>query len=190
VLRAIEAPAPAPAPADPPIEISRWVAHWNELGATLESGRFVIFMAAISILDATFEAIEARAAAMPGAPLTARRVLVPARYRGVTVFTGQRDPPTALHASAVLLATIGIDLADAQIRAQLLELNRRGEIRLAQVAPGILELARSDLVDRGEQPELIEESAIVDGDTTYHAVLLSSNPVGYDLDVHDDQGEQ
>jgi len=39
-------------------------------------------------------------------------VLVPARYRGVEVFTGLRDPSTGLHASAVLLATIGLDLTD------------------------------------------------------------------------------
>jgi hypothetical protein len=30
----------------------------------------------------------------------------------------------------------------------------------------------SDLASRGERPELIEESALVDGDATYHAVLL------------------
>ena len=99
-------------------------------------------------------------------------MLVPGRYRGVEVFTGLRDPSTALHASAVLLATIGLDLADLEIRAQLLELNRRGEIRLAQVASGILDLARRDLAYRGERPDLVEESVIVDGDAAYHAVLV------------------
>ena len=99
-------------------------------------------------------------------------MLVPARYRGVEVFTGLRDPSTGLHASAVLLATIGLDLTDLEIRAQLLELNRRDEIQLAQVTPGILDLARRDLVWRGERPELIEQSALVDGDATYHAVLV------------------
>lgn len=139
--------------------------RWNEIGVELASRLPAILFATIALLDAVIEVVDAREAAA-GAALKAKHVLHAARVHGIGVFTGKPD-------NAVLLGTIPwLDLTDPGIRAQLLELRRRGEIRLVQVGPAIMDHARDDLANRGERPELIEHSAIVDGNETYHAVLV------------------
>ncbi|HWO21876.1 MAG TPA: hypothetical protein VNO30_24065, partial [Kofleriaceae bacterium] len=62
------------------------------------------------------------------------------------------------------------DLSDPGIRDALLELHRRGEIRLASVT--MPDVAGSELAHRDERPTLLDESAIVDGNVTYHAILV------------------
>jgi len=48
---------------------------------------------------------------------------------------------------------------------------RRHELRLVRI--GDLDAARADLAARGLRIDLVDESAIVDGDMTFHAVVIS-----------------
>jgi hypothetical protein len=71
----------------------------------------------------------------------------------------------------VLLASLGLDLGREDVRAALLELHHRGEIRMVRIsAPGFV---RTDLGPQGLRFELVEESALRDGDAVFHAVVLA-----------------
>lgn len=103
----------------------------------------------------------------PTAPvaLTAEQVLEAARARGVPTFSeavGQRR---------ILLASLGLELTDPRIRAALVEMHQRRELRLARI--GDIGAARADLAARGLRVDLVDESAISDGNTTFHEVIVS-----------------
>ena len=84
-----------------------------------------------------------------------------AHARGVSAFA---------NGQMVLLASLGLDLKSANIRAALLETHHRGEIRPARLDnPGA---ARVALDARGLRPKLVDESIISDGDSIFHAVEL------------------
>jgi len=53
----------------------------------------------------------------------------------------------------------------------LVEMYRRHELRLVRI--GDLDAARADLAARGLRIDLVDESSIVDGDMTFHAVVIS-----------------
>ena len=103
---------------------------------------------------------------IPTAPvaLTAEQVLEAAGARGVPAFAG------AVGDRPILLASLGLDLADPGIHAALVEMHRRQELRLARI--GNIGVVRADLAARGLRIDLVDESAIVDGDTTFHAVVI------------------
>lgn len=108
-----------------------------------------------------------RAERMATAPviLTAEQVLEAARARGVPAFdttTGER---------LVLLASLGLDLARADIRDALLALHQGDELRLVHISnPSVV---RADLDSRGFRFELVDESALRNGNMAFHAVVLS-----------------
>jgi len=72
----------------------------------------------------------------------------------------------------ILIASIpGIDLTDPAIRAALLEMHHRGELRLARIGnPGA---ARTNLGARKLRLALVNESVFSDGDAVFHAVVIS-----------------
>jgi hypothetical protein len=118
-----------------------------------------------SVLEATSRA--SATARMPTAPvaLTAEQVLEVARARGVPAFAGEVGD------RQILLASLGLDLADPAIRAALGEMYRRHELHLVRIDD--VDAARADLAARGLRIDLVDESAIVDGDMTFHAVVIS-----------------
>lgn len=95
---------------------------------------------------------------------TAEQVLEATRAPGVPAFdtvTGER---------LILLASLGLDLARAEIRDALLELHLRGELRLVRISrPSV---ACDDLGARGLRFELVDESALREGAISFHAVVL------------------
>jgi hypothetical protein len=118
-----------------------------------------------SVLEATNRA--SATARMPTAPvtLTAEQVLEVARARGIPAFAGEAGD------RQILLASLGLDLADLAIRAALVEMYRRHDLRLVRI--GDVDGARADLAARGLRIDLVDESAIVDGEMTFHSVVIS-----------------
>jgi hypothetical protein len=108
-----------------------------------------------------------RAARMATAPvtLTAEQVLEAARARGVPTFD------TATRERLILLASLGLDLGRADVRAALLELHQRGELRLVRLSDP--SFVRTDLGARGLRYELVDESALREGDMIFDAVVLA-----------------
>lgn len=138
--------------------------------STVLARRAPIALAAmIALLEAVLEAANLGLASerMPTSPiaLTAEQVLEAARGRGVPAF-GE-----AVGDRLILLASLGFDLTDPGLRAALVEMHRRGELRFAHI--GNIGAARADLGARGFRADLIEQSAISDGDTTFHTVVVS-----------------
>lgn len=129
----------------------------------------VVLTATITLLESVLEATDLGITAerMPMAPvaLTVEQVLEVARARGVPAFAG------AVGDRLILLASLGLDLTDPGIRVALVEMYQRHELRLARI--GNVGAARADLAVRGLRIDLVDESAIVDGDMTFHAVVLS-----------------
>jgi hypothetical protein len=87
------------------------------------------------------------------------------RARGVPAFAG------AAGERLILLSSFGLDLTDPGIRTALVEMHRRGELHLARIND--VGAAHADLAARGLRIDLVEESAIDDGDTTLHMVVVS-----------------
>jgi len=106
-------------------------------------------------------------AATPSPVPTTEQVLAAARTRGVTAFG-----PSASERK-VLLASLGLDLARADVCTTLLDLHRRREIRLARI--DLTAGARASLAERGHHDSLLFASEIrtPDGIATFHAVALS-----------------
>lgn len=95
--------------------------------------------------------------------LTAAQVLAAARAHGrLPLFW-----VTAAGGTRYFLSSIGLDLTDPAIRARLVELHRRGEIRLESIG----ELGPVPESPRGIS-ELIEASAVSDGESTFHVIAL------------------
>jgi len=115
-------------------------------------------------VDGTRCGKHAARAATPTA-LTAEEVLAAARARGVSAFG------STVGARCVLLASLGLELADPDVRSALLALHRQHEIRLERLAAPAA--ARSDLAARGLRPELVDESIVSDGTTAFHLVDVS-----------------
>lgn len=105
----------------------------------------------------------AAGAAAP-AVLTAEEVLAAARARGVPAFGSTGG------ARRVLLASLGLELANPDVRAALLALHRRYEIRIERLAAPAA--ARADLAARGLRPELVDESMLSDGPMVFHLVEI------------------
>lgn len=128
----------------------------------------VIVTATIALIDSMLQAADVGIAAerMPTAPVafTAEQVLEVARARGVPAFAG------AVGDRLILLASLGLDLTAPGIQAALVEMHRRHELRLARI--GNVGAVRAELAARGLRIELVDESAIVDGDMTFHAVVI------------------
>lgn len=140
------------------------------LGSVLAKRMPIVLAATITLLESVLETanVDVRAARMPtaGVMLTATQVLETARAHGVLAFSeGSGD-------RLLFLASIpGIDLTDPAIRAALLEMHHRGELRLARIGnPGA---ARADLGARKLRIALVNESVFSDWSTTFHAVVIS-----------------
>ena len=136
------------------------------------AGRMPAVIGAMAVLlEAVLEGgdLGIRTERTPTAPvsLTAAQVLEAARACGVPAF-GTAAPAGG---RLILLASLGLDLTDPAIRAGLIELHARGELRLARVEN--LDAARADLAARGCRADLVEASALDDGTTTFHAVAIS-----------------
>ena len=108
-----------------------------------------------------------RAQRMATAPitLTAEQVLEAARARGVHAFD------TATRERLILLASLGLDLGRDDVRAALLELHQRGELRLVSLSDP--SFVRTDLGAQGLRFDLVDESALREGGTIFHAVILT-----------------
>jgi len=140
------------------------------IGNVLARRRPAVLAATIRLLESMLEAADRAIATerMPTAPvaLTAEQVLEAARVRGVPAFA-----EAAGGDRLILLASLGLDLTAPGIRAALVEMHRRRELRLATI--GDVDAARTDLAARGLSIDLVDESAIGDGDLTFHAVVVS-----------------
>jgi hypothetical protein len=127
-----------------------------------------VLVAAAALLESVLEATNQDVATehVPTAPaaLTAEQVLGAALTRGVPAFA------VAFGGRQILLASLGLDLTEPRIRTALVDMHRRGELRLARI--GNIGTARADLAARGLRSDLVEESAIDGGDKTFHVVVL------------------
>jgi hypothetical protein len=145
------------------------VARLRTIGGVLARRRPAVLAATITLLEAVLEAADLDPAAgrMPTAPvtLTAEQVLEAARARGVPAFAGPDGD------RRILLASLGLDLADSGIRAALVEMHRRAELHLAPLDD--VDAARADLAVRGLRVDLVEESAVGDDGALFHVVLVS-----------------
>lgn len=145
--------------------MSDLVARLHVLGIVLARRMPVVLAATVTLLESVLEAagIDTASERLPTAPvtLTAEQVLEAARTRGVSAFA---------NGQMVLLASLGLDLKSANIRAALLEMHHRRELRLARLANS--GAARVALDARGLRPELVDESIISDGESIFHAVEL------------------
>jgi hypothetical protein len=97
--------------------------------------------------------------------LTAEQVLEAARVRGVLAF----DTPAGER--LILLASLGLDLQCDDVRAALLELHQRGALRLVSIRD--LPRVRTNLAARGLRVMLVDDSALGDNGTVFHAVVLA-----------------
>ena len=145
------------------------VARLHAIGDTLARRAPGMLAAATALIESLLGAVTQgmateRTRTAPVA-LTAEQVLAAARARGVPAFTD------AIGEQWILLASLGLDLTASTIRAALVELYRRGELRLASIAD--TEAVRADLASRGLPLDFIEASALRDGDAILHAVVLS-----------------
>lgn len=106
-----------------------------------------------------------RARRMATAPVTAAQVLEAARALSEHAFdttTGER---------LILLASLGLDLGRADVRAALVELHQRGELRLVRLShPSFV---RTDLGPQGLRYDVVDESALREGSCLPHAVVLA-----------------
>jgi hypothetical protein len=96
--------------------------------------------------------------------LTPEEVLETARTCGVPVFA------EAAGDRLILLSSFGLDLTNPGIRITLIEMHRWGRLHLTCID---VDAARADLAARGLRVDLIEQSAIDDAGTTFHAVVVS-----------------
>jgi hypothetical protein len=143
-------------------------ARLHAIGVALAPRAPAVLTAMITLLETVLAATDRhlrieRASTAPVA-LTGAQVLEAARARGVPAFgepAGDR---------LILLGSLGLDLTEPAIRAALVDLHRRGEIRLATISQ--LDAVRDDLAARGLRAELVDASALADGDTTYHAIAI------------------
>ena len=144
------------------------VARLRAVGGGLLRRRPAALAAMIALLEAVLAAanLDPAAARIPTAPvgLTAEQVLEAARVRGVSLLAG------AAGDRRILLASLGLDLTDREIRAALVEMHRRGELHLGRIDD--VGAARADLAARGLRIELIEESAVGDGAALFHVVVV------------------
>lgn len=128
----------------------------------------VILTATIALIDSVLQAADVGIAAerpTVSVAFTAEQVLEVARARGVPAFA------RAVGDRLILLASLGLDLAAPGIQTALVEMHRRQELRLARIND--VDAVRADLAARGLRIELVDESAIVDGDMTFHAVVIA-----------------
>jgi len=149
-------------PADP-------LTRLRVVGAVLARKAPVVLTAMISLLESMLEAagLDIATERMPTAPvtLTAEQVLEAARARGVLAFAGE------IGSRQILLASLGLDLTDPAIHAALIEMHRHHELQFAHI--GDVSAARADLAARGLRGDLVDESAIADGDMVFHTVVIS-----------------
>lgn len=138
------------------------VARLHELGIVLAERMPETLAATIALLESMLDAAE-RLSTAP-VSLTAERVHEAARAYGVPAFGG------AIRDRRILLASFELDLRAPGIRAELLEMHHRGELRLVRL--GDPHAVREDLAARRFRPELVDESILSDGDATFHAVNL------------------
>jgi hypothetical protein len=149
-------------------------ARLHAIGAALAPRAPAVLAAMITLLETVLAAADRhRTERTPTAPvaltaapvaLTSAQVLEAARARGVPAFgepAGDR---------LILLGSLGLDLTEPALRAALVDLHRRGEIRLATISQ--LDAVRDDLAARGLRAEFVDASALADGDTTYHAIAI------------------
>jgi hypothetical protein len=145
------------------------LARLRALGNVLARRMPIVLTATIALLESVLEAANLHIATerMPTAPvtLTAEQVLEAARARGIPAFAGTAGD------QLILLASLGLDLAAPGIHAALIEMQRRGDLRLARISD--VDAAHADLAARGLRAEFVQESAIDDGATTFHVVTLS-----------------
>jgi hypothetical protein len=118
-----------------------------------------------SAIDAIRASAPARAPVASAPVLTAEQILAAASARGVTAFG-----PGALE-QKVLLASLGLDLGRAEVRAGLVDLHQRGEIHLARI--DVTLGARASLAERGFDVSFLDASEIrtPNGSATFHAVF-------------------
>lgn len=144
------------------------IARLRAIGDTLAQRTPRVLAAATGLLESVLEAADQAIATerTPTAPvaLTTEQVLEAARARGVPAFTG------AVSARLILLASLGLDLTAPGIRAALVEMHRRRELRLAPIDN--LDAARADLDARGLAIDLVDKSAIGEGEMIFHAVVV------------------
>ncbi len=152
---------PVSAPADP-------IARLRAVGNILARRGPGVLAAATALLESVLQATDQHSAAdqMPTTPgvLTAKQVLDAARA-GVPAFAG------AAGDQMILLATLGLDLTRRKIRAALVQMHERRELRLVRL-DRVRAAARADLAARGLRVDLIKESAIGHGQMTFHAVVV------------------
>ena len=145
------------------------VARLRAIGGVLDRRQPAALAAMITQLEAVLAAAELDLAAgrAPTAPvaLTAEQVLEAARASGVPAFVGGAG------GRRILLASLGLDLNAPGIRAALVEMHRRGELHLAPLDD--IGAARAALAARGLRIGLVEESAVGDGATLFHVVVVS-----------------
>lgn len=143
-------------------------ARLHAIGVALAPRAPAVLAAMITLLETMLAAADRhlRTERTPTAPvaLTAAQVLEAARARGVPAFGELAED------RLILLGSLGLDLTEPAIRAALIDLHRRGEIRLATISQ--LDAVRDDLAARGLRAELVDASALADGDTTYHAIAI------------------
>lgn len=144
-------------------------ARLHAIGVALAPRAPAVLAAMITLLETVLAVADRhlRTERTPTAPvaLTATQVLEAARARGVPAF-GETAPGERL----ILLGSLGLDLTEPVIRAALVDLHWCGEIRLATISQ--LDAVRDDLAARGLRAELVDASALGDGDTTYHAIAI------------------
>jgi hypothetical protein len=100
----------------------------------------------------------------------ARTAVTPEHVLSVVRSQTAHSFPTDTGKRFVLLASLGLDLGRGDVRAALLELHRRGDLQLVRIsAPGF---QRADIGPQGLRYELVEESALREGELTYHGVVL------------------
>jgi hypothetical protein len=147
------------------------ITRLRKLGSVLARTAPGVLVATAALFESLLEAADQDIATerIPAAPvaLTAEQVLEVARARGVPAFAG------AVGDRLIFLSSLGFDLTEPGIRAALVEMHRRGELRLARLEDA--GAARVDLAARGLRIDLVEWSAIDDGDTTYHVVVVSAD---------------
>jgi hypothetical protein len=95
--------------------------------------------------------------------LTAEQVLEAARARGVSASDTSAG-------RLILLASLGLDLSHPEIHRALCEMHLRSELRLVRIR--FPSAVRIDLAERGLSPDLVDASALREGRTIFHAVVI------------------